>query len=494
MALVVKVIVTNRAAMRAKYGQAGWARIRAEVRKLVVADKARGVTTRMVTLDPASTPAQVKDRIDSLFAANPPDYLMILGANDVVPQCQLNNPLWTGNPSDDPDQFVPTDLPYACSVPLSTSCAAYRGVNRVVGRLPDLVGAQEPSYLLSLLSRAARWTSLNAARPLDVLAISTLTWRRSTQTSVAAIGGANGVVHTTPNEGPAWTNQQLNVPLLFVNCHGGQFDPTWYGEKFAHQATLPHAVDASRLRGLVRPGMTVASESCYGAMHWDPATAGGQPGVAATLLGEGAAGVWASSTTSYGPSFGNSGADIITRMFLETVVAGASIGRAALDARQRFVAHAVSLDPIDLKTLGQFELLGDPSVHPIAAVSTGPAGAPAIADGVNRAIPGVRQRRVAMQAIGDALAGSISATADPRDRAGLSRARFGVIAGIDATDVAIRSFDVQSPVAAGAVTGTAGTSETYHVAFSGAAGRRSVVVVRTEPGAPASSRRLLPKR
>jgi hypothetical protein len=47
------------------------------------------------------------------------------------------------------------------------------------------------------------------------------------------------------------------------------------------------------------------------------------------------------------------------------VLDGASIGRAALVAQQQFVQRSAQMDPIDLKTLAQFCLLGDPSVHPI---------------------------------------------------------------------------------------------------------------------------------
>jgi len=50
------------------------------------------------------------------------------------------------------------------------------------------------------------------------------------------------------------------------------------------------------------------------------------------------------------------------------VLAGASLGRAALEARQRFAALYTHLDPTDLKTLAQFYLLGDPSIHPVASV------------------------------------------------------------------------------------------------------------------------------
>jgi hypothetical protein len=48
------------------------------------------------------------------------------------------------------------------------------------------------------------------------------------------------------------------------------------------------------------------------------------------------------------------------------VLGGASLGLAALMARQQFVDRTSQMDAVDLKTLAQFYLLGDPSVHPIA--------------------------------------------------------------------------------------------------------------------------------
>src|SRR5688572_18844586 len=124
MAQASKVIVTDRARMRAKYGQAGWAKVRAAVRQLIDADRARGITTRLVLID-GSNAARVKERVDAAFdAVPPPDYLVLLGAPDVVASAQLTNPLWTGDPEDDPDRVIATDLPYACDVDLTTNPAA----------------------------------------------------------------------------------------------------------------------------------------------------------------------------------------------------------------------------------------------------------------------------------------------------------------------------------------------------------------------------------
>ena len=94
-----KVIVTNVNALKNKYGTAGWTAIRSAIRSLVVADKKRGVTTKLVAIDDATTMKKLKVppvtavsncqqnkvAIDAVFTAFDPDYLMILGATDVIP-------------------------------------------------------------------------------------------------------------------------------------------------------------------------------------------------------------------------------------------------------------------------------------------------------------------------------------------------------------------------------------------------------------------------
>lgn len=492
MVSATKVIVVNRRATTAKYGTAGWTKIRAALTALIAADRGRSLGTKVLAIDSsadaakvgvapiatstAANAAAVKRFVDGVATRLTPDYIMLLGSADLLPQAELDNPLWNGNPDDDADPVVPSDLPYACDGPLVRDISAYRGPTRVVSRLPDLVGAADPAFLVGLLHTATHWKTLDAPRPLAVLAVSTLTWRRSTTTSVSLIGGAAGPVHTCPTDGPSWTKAQLDAPLVFVNCHGGEFDPTWYGEKFAHQATLPHAIEAGRLTSVVRGGTVVAAECCYTTMHWNPSAAGGQAGVAATWLGQGAYAVFGASTTAYGPASGNGYADVIARMFLETVVAGGSVGRAALTARQRFVQSASPLGPTDLKTLGQFELWGDPSIHPVAPVAAGPVAAAAASHSAGSVAAGIGPRRRALESIGRALDETVATTGAARSRAGITRDRMSAISGVDLRDARIQTFDVDTGPTAPI------SAQTYHVAFAGRAGRRSLVIVSTRPG------------
>src|SRR5579884_1535758 len=102
---VDKVIVTNVSALRAKYGR-GYRSIENAIKALIAADKHRGLDTKLVPLDSAramrslkaprvTTPGDCranKAAIDAVFRSLTPDYLLILGAIDVVPHQNLKNP------------------------------------------------------------------------------------------------------------------------------------------------------------------------------------------------------------------------------------------------------------------------------------------------------------------------------------------------------------------------------------------------------------------
>jgi hypothetical protein len=82
-----------------------------------------------------------------------------------------------------------------------------------------------------------------------------------------------------------------------------------------------------------------------------------------------ASAVFGSTTIAYGPCEGNGSADLVCQYFVQQVLGGSSLGRAALEARQKFAGARTHLDPYDLKTLMQFYLLGDPSAQPVAVTA-----------------------------------------------------------------------------------------------------------------------------
>ena len=80
-----------------------------------------------------------------------------------------------------------------------------------------------------------------------------------------------------------------------------------------------------------------AVECCYGAELYDSVILGLPLPICQRYLIQGAYGYFGSSTIAYGPADGNGAADLITQYFLVAVLDGASIGRAALTARQQYI-------------------------------------------------------------------------------------------------------------------------------------------------------------
>jgi peptidase C25-like protein len=370
-----KVIVTNVSALRAKYGR-GLASIRAAIRRLIASDRTRGIQTRLVAIDSETAmkrlgaprvvdggdPEQNKKAIDGVYRALQPDYLMLLGAVDVIPHQDLKNPVYEAD--DDPDRCAYGDLPYACDGPYSREPHEFLGATRVVGRLPDLAGASEPDYLIALLRTAARWHERDETDYLPYLAFSAQIWERSTRQSLRKAFGTADEVQLVPPNDSRWTAAQLKRLSHFINCHGADADFHFYGEERRTGRQPPSHV-STWIDGKIAEGTIVAAECCYGSQLYDPELAGHQ-GICSTYLAGGAYALIGATTIAYGEATRNSDADLICQYFFRRVLAGASVGRAFLEARQEFAQSAPELDPVDLKTLAQFTLLGDPSIHPVA--------------------------------------------------------------------------------------------------------------------------------
>lgn len=372
-----KLIVTHGGALRRKYGAAGFQRIRAALGRLIAADRRRGLVTKVVLLDDPKVmrtrrgarlvdPGDhrtAKAAIDAAFRAESPDYLLILGAPDVVPHQPLANPLY--DPPDEPDRYAWSDLPYACEAGYDTDIAAFVGPTRVVGRLPDLRGATTPaeaSYLVRLIDTAAGHRSRPADDYGEPFALSAKSWRISSGRNCFAMFGRRDALRTSPPSGPRFPDAALARLTHFINCHGNEGVPEFAGQ---YRKNYPVALTTRSIAGRISPGTVAGVECCYGAQVYAAGLIGVDIPIGQSYLDQGAYGYFGSTTIAYGESRGLSSADLVVQYFLLEVLGGASLGRAALNARQRFVRELVDLDPTDLKTLAQFTLLGDPSIHPV---------------------------------------------------------------------------------------------------------------------------------
>lgn len=402
-----KLVIKHGAALRAKYAAAGLAKVDAALKTLVSADRKRGIETVVLDVSLASAmkpygtavPAKpdaraLKAAIDAVATAVRPHYILLLGAQDVLPMVPLVNPAY-GGPGGDDDKSVPSDLPYACEAPYGTDVNRFLGPTRVVGRLPDVPGASKPDLLLQLLRASARSKPMPREAYQQSFALSAEVWQGSTRLSVNNTFGDAAPLHLAPPKGPRWAKQDLAPRMHFINCHGASHSPEYFGQR---GDDYPVAHRANLLTGKISAGTVVAAECCYGAQLYDPAESDGTRGIALSYLADGASGFFGSTTIAYGPSEGNGSADLICQYFLQRVLAGSSLGRAALEARQKFAGERTHLDPFDLKTLGQFYLLGDPALQPVGyaahALSKTKAFKQAFAKVQDRGVRGLRRERL----------------------------------------------------------------------------------------------------
>jgi hypothetical protein len=377
-----KIIVTNRGALKHKYSNQFPAIEKALIEHIGI-DKERHIETSIVYMDDASfwgsnaitnpqNQEENKRSIDFVYEYYNPDYLLILGAPDIVPHQELINIA----SKSDRDQCVPSDLPYACSKHYSENIEDFRAPTRKVGRLPDIidgagVGKKDPTYLIKLLTNKNRYKKYPHSNYLDYFSLSTDTWKESTCLSARRLfDNDQGVEISPPNDENIWKKQQLQKYTHFINCHGGPKHHHYYGESLGEKKLLP-SLSAQLIKGCIVEGNIAAVECCYGAQLYDPDSlphAGPSDdflGMCNRYLAEGCVAFFGSSTIAYGPASGNSSADLITQYFIQNMLEGLSAGAACLKARQDFVTNVGLKSPIGQKTLAQFNLMGDPSAQPV---------------------------------------------------------------------------------------------------------------------------------
>ena len=448
-----KFIVTNIAALQKKYGSS-YSKIDKAVKQLIAADAARQITTTVWDVSDAATmkgvggkavasvksAKQNKDAIDAIYRKGKPDYLMIFGSIDVIPHQDLKNPVFDG--VDDNDKTAWGDLPYACEHAYSTDVNDFIAPTRVVGRLPDITGASDPKHLVKVLGNAATWIPLAPSHYNDYFALSTESWQKSTKLSVKKVFGNSKNVFLSPTAGPQWKNSELKPLPHFINCHGASGRMSFYGEN-ASKTLQPESHQTVFVRNNIERGTVAAVECCYGAELYKPSTATSdkENGICQEYLHDDAYGFFGSTTIAYGPADSMGSADLICAAFLKHVREGDSLGLAALKARQDFVKDATQFDPTDQKTLAQFNLLGDPSIHPVqegskakpknVAKPKGPLGlksAVSVAKAQPKLDDGHRARRAHLAKRGPEIAAqtSVVRAGAPADADAAARARAAV--------------------------------------------------------------------
>jgi tetratricopeptide (TPR) repeat protein len=302
--------------------------------------------------------------------------VLLIGGDDSIPFHRVANPLH------DDDAVVLSDSPYG------SDDAGYMLPQRVVARLPDGAG-DEPEPLLKLLDQIldyhqGRGTQLKngffhlpllggrrsparkPASPVDT-GYSAEVWRAASRMALDALDAGAPLACCPPLDTDTldlaeWSDRRI----LYINLHGASGLPNWYGQPdllWPGPATqLPIALRPEQLADRRPAGALLISEACYGAELIDRTQ---ETSIMLKALAEGALACVGATVASYGSlTMPLIGADLLCQKLLAHLASGIPVGAALHQARLEFAQTMYRrqgyLDDVDVKTLTEFVLLGDP--------------------------------------------------------------------------------------------------------------------------------------
>ena len=300
--------------------------------------------------------------------------VLIVGGHKIVPFHLLPNP------TDDDDDSVPSDNPYAATD------ENYFAPEWPVGRLPI---DSDTDLLVKLLSKATaahrdQLRSRSSPKRFGVwlrdrfgrffrpqpkaIGYSASIWRKASLAVFRAIGAPRSLITSPPNAAgnmPSVVNRPS--PLSYFNLHGLQDSPEWYGQRDPLR-DQPDSIEfpiALRPEDVVNSGRApwiVFTEACYGA-HVIGKTE--ETALSLKFLASGSQAVIGSTKISYGSiSPPLIAADLLGRLFWDELRHPIPIGEALRLAKLKLAAEMLErqgfLDGEDQKTLISFVLYGDP--------------------------------------------------------------------------------------------------------------------------------------
>jgi tetratricopeptide (TPR) repeat protein len=404
-----QIMLANKSALARRYGDAGFAAIDRRLHALADALRRRGLQVQccysddaasleldnQLALAPAAHDATaIRELVRSMAEGlaqqrRPLGTLLLIGGDDIIPFHRLPNPLPDG------DAAVLSDNPYG------TDDAGYLLPQWTVARIPEGAGT-DPTLLLGLLdlvveyhqrggpSTSDRWAGLplrdflrgtTLARSVAARGYSAEVWRETSREVLDGYAADASLACSPPLDDAAFEGDApFGSRLLYLNLHGATGLPNWYG-----QPEAPSLGSASQLPVALRPdyfgnhplvGGLLISEACYGL---DLAGRTAQTSIPLRALATGALACVGATVNAYGSATTPLlGADLLCQRLLAQLQRGVSVGEALREARLEFAQTMYRrqgyLDDVDIKTLTEFVLLGDPwaSLTSAAAASAWP--------------------------------------------------------------------------------------------------------------------------
>lgn len=371
------LLISNYKALSAKYGE-GLTEILRELSELICSDLDRGVISIPAYVDipgpysiPCVTdpenPEQNKAAVDALYNAFQPDYMVLIGAGDIIPFQQLKDPIPPAPCGK--EGTILSDLPYACDAPFSTDVTKFLAPTRKVTRLPDIEGPLTPdslSVFIRTLRHAQRIIPKSADQYKDWWNVCT-TQRTAAMYQMKNIFSAAGVkfnINVCPPCGSGWDIDTYAQMVHHHILHGAEKENILYGDDGAAPPHYPEAINGKYLIDQPREGMILLENACYGGQLYHSDQMEQMPLVNIYLSSGGI--VMGSSSVTYSSTSGTHFSDYLMSHFMLSVLRGEDTGTALLHARQKLIGSAKgAATPVLLKTLAEFGVYAHAPVCPV---------------------------------------------------------------------------------------------------------------------------------
>ncbi|MEM5773854.1 MAG: C25 family cysteine peptidase, partial [Anaerolineaceae bacterium] len=318
--------------------------------------------------------------------------LLIVGSDEIVPFHQLPNP------TDDLDEVVKSDNPYAATD------GNYFVQEWPVGRLPDEAGT-DAGFLLSQIravitnhtvekKNSTSWLQLlfsifnifksasakknGKKKSLTSIGYSAAVWQASSKYAYRPVEYGNKLFTSPPEQTGSIKSARFSTSSIgYFNLHGVEDGAEWYGQRetgdLKSQIDYPIALTPREIvKGALAPEV-VFSEACYGGFV-DGKTE--DQSIALKYLGIGTPAFIGSTCVAYGsidtPLIG---ADLLANYFWKNISGSNTLGEAFIQAKLEFTKEMDKrqgfLDGEDQKTLLSFVFYGDPmsAIHAQTAKS-----------------------------------------------------------------------------------------------------------------------------
>lgn len=298
-------------------------------------------------------------------------YVFILGNEAVIPTMEYENQ------SQDGDKTISSDLPYS-TLTIKSPFDGFEFSSRKMLRVGRLVSYQGESFEKFASYFRNTMKSSGAFSSIKPYGLSAKIWKRETDFEYQKVATNTKASNSLPDSSPAVTVSTVEnfIPrdanLLMFNLHGSDKTKYWYGQE---EDSYPEAVQPESLSVLSAPYI-IGVEACYGANFCGNLDE--EQSILVKSMQSGCLSLLGSSRIAYGtPEPEGNCADFMIGEYLKQIKNGETAGDSHIAGIRRVVKESEDFTDVEIKTIAEFNLFGDPALRigDFAKSSEGSAGA-----------------------------------------------------------------------------------------------------------------------